>query len=379
MKILLVASSFYPRIGGVEGVVAELAKEFSRRGHGVSIVTNRYPRTLPGREVFNGMTVRRLFFMYPRCRYLSGGRLDLLLAGVVLAPVTFFRLCIAILQSKPDVVNLHYLGSAAAFLLPAKWLLGFRLVVSLHGADVQIEPRQSSFNGWLFRTTMRAAEKITFCSNALLKEAASEGYERDEKCVVILNGVNIDLFANAKPEKRERQYVLAAGRLEHQKGFDVLLEAFAIALKGRTDIDLIIAGEGSLKRSLEVKAAELSLSRQAIFPGPCSAGRIASLMKGSLMVVIPSRREPFGIVGLEARVAGATILSTTAGGLPEALQGAPVTWAAPGSVADLASAIQSALTQRSKVSPREGMAVDPLLSEFSWSAKADEYLKVYTS
>ena len=47
MHVLLLPSSYAPKVGGLETAVAHLGAELVRRGHRVTVVTNRYPRTLP--------------------------------------------------------------------------------------------------------------------------------------------------------------------------------------------------------------------------------------------------------------------------------------------------------------------------------------------
>jgi glycogen synthase len=377
VKILLLSSSYLPRIGGLERVVHELARQFQRRGHIVHVLTNRYPWSLPSKEVIEGVSVTRLFFLLPHWRQLRIGRLDLFLAGIAVAPVTAVRLCVHIVSMKPDVVNLHYLGDPAAFILFARWLLRFRLVVSFHGADVEIEPRRSSFNRWLFERTIRAAERITFCSRALMTAAATICTFDNAKGIIILNGVDVDLFARATPHIRARSYFFAVGRLEYAKGFDLLLDAFAMATLDREDVDLLIAGEGPQMKDLLEMAERYRIASRVEFAGTCSSERVASMMKGSVCTIIPSRREPFGIVGLEARVSGAKIISANVGGLPEALEVASVRWVASESADELAAALKKALAVRPDRHRSETVVPDLRLAKVSWSSRAEEYLSVY--
>ncbi|HEX9005688.1 MAG TPA: glycosyltransferase [Bacteroidota bacterium] len=385
MRIILLASTYAPRIGGVERVAGELAGEFQRLGHEVRVITNRYPRHLPAVELRDGIPVRRLHFLLPRLRYLRQGRLALFLAATILAPATFVRLCAIFLHAKPDIVNVHYLGAPAPFVLAARWLMPFRLVVSFHGADVQIEPRRSWFDRWLFRLALRKADRVTFCSNALREEAAAVGPLTDAVSVVIHNGANTALLAAAAPEQRARRYLFAAGRLERQKGFDLLIAAFARAAGDRPDVDLVIAGEGPERAPLEATAVEHAVAQRVVFMGPCPAERVAALMKGSVRTVIPSRREPFGLVGMEARVAGVPVIASTVGGLPEALAGADVVWCTPGSLPELAEAIGDALNDGDGkgAPPRNGSGGSLMTpsggppENISWRGKAQEYLQVY--
>ncbi len=75
-KILLVVSSYAPNFGGLQSVTATLASQLQRRGSDVTVLTHRYPRTLPADEVLNGVHVRRWFFLTPRAENLRQRRAD---------------------------------------------------------------------------------------------------------------------------------------------------------------------------------------------------------------------------------------------------------------------------------------------------------------
>ncbi|MCA1662420.1 MAG: glycosyltransferase [Novosphingobium sp.] len=106
-----------------------------------------------------------------------------------------------------------------------------------------------------------------------------------------------------RPNKR---FVLAAGRLEYQKGFDLLLRAFAASGVAATH-DLVILGQGSLAAELETLAAELGIASRVHWPG-FQANPFA-WMAACELFVLPSRWEGFGNVLAEAMAAGAPVLA----------------------------------------------------------------------
>ena len=71
MRILLIASRYFPHRGGLESVVYHLSYELQHQGHIVRIITNRYPRTLPAHEVIDGISVKRLHFLQPPLEFHS--------------------------------------------------------------------------------------------------------------------------------------------------------------------------------------------------------------------------------------------------------------------------------------------------------------------
>ncbi len=160
-----------------------LAQSLKARGHDVSVVTNRYPRELAPLDIVERVSITRWNFLLPRFEQLAGLRLDLFLAGLIYFPLTLTKLILRLKRDRPDVVNLHFAGAAGFFVLLARKFVPFRLVVSLHGDDVEGWSRRSKFDRWLFRALLRRADKVTACSRYLLKLATQiEPANRNERC-----------------------------------------------------------------------------------------------------------------------------------------------------------------------------------------------------
>jgi glycosyltransferase involved in cell wall biosynthesis len=102
--------------------------------------------------------------------------------------------------------------------------------------------------------------------------------------------------------------VLAVGRLNPQKGFDLLLRAFARIRSARTEWRLIILGEGGERRNLETLRDELGLSECVDMPGRVKDPELWMARAG--LVVQPSRYEGFPNVVLEAMAMGAPVISS---------------------------------------------------------------------
>jgi len=301
MRILLIASRYLPHRGGLESVVYHLAHEFCRQGHTVQIITNRYPRTLPAREVLDGVQVVRLHFLLPGSKYLHNFRFDLWLAGLWYFFYTERVLIRIINEFQPDVINNHYLNEVAEF--TGRSLAGrspsIPWVVSLHGGDVDGEPSMGKSQMERFRRISRFADRLTACSSFLAKQAVGLEPAIANKIQVIHNGVDLDLFSRAKSLDFPVPYILALGQLVQHKGFDLLIEAFALVSKKHREVNLIIAGEGEFRLELERHIKENGLEGRVTLTGRVDSAKAASLMAGSLFIAMPSRREPFGIVALE--------------------------------------------------------------------------------
>jgi len=102
--------------------------------------------------------------------------------------------------------------------------------------------------------------------------------------------------------------VLAVGRLDFQKGFDLLLESHARLRRRGMEYRLVITGEGPERRSLEMKATELGVADSVIFAG--FVRNPYPLMRTARVFVLPSRFEGLPMVLLEALALGVPVVAT---------------------------------------------------------------------
>jgi glycogen(starch) synthase len=113
-----------------------------------------------------------------------------------------------------------------------------------------------------------------------------------------------------------RPRVACAGRLVPDKGFDVLVAAFAELAEEFPDVLLDVAGDGPQRSNLEALAASLGLADRVRFRGWLSADSMPDFFGGALVAVLPSRiNEGLGMVLVEAGVAGCALIGTDVGGI----------------------------------------------------------------
>jgi len=136
--------------------------------------------------------------------------------------------------------------------------------------------------------------------------------------------------------------VLAAGRLSPEKGFDVLLSALAL-LPPAPDLRLVLAGEGSLRGSLERRARETGVEAKVVFAG--ARRDLPDLMAASDLFVLPSVWDGAPRVVLEAMASGAPVVATLVGAVPGmVLDGETGLLVPPGRADLLAAAMLRALS-----------------------------------
>jgi glycosyltransferase involved in cell wall biosynthesis len=370
MKVLLISASYAPVRGGLQTIAQTLARSLKLRGHDVEVLTNRYPRTLAARETLENIPVRRWHFLAPEFRYLKNLRFDLFLAGLFYFPTTLARMILLLRRGRPDVVNLHFAGAPSLFVLFARWLLRFRLVVSLHGDDVEGLPGRSSFERSILRGLLRKADVVTACSEYLLNEAIKFEPELRAKGRTVHNGIEpLSLAGHAG----QKSCVIAAGRMFPKKGFDVLLRAQANT-KNRRQVTLI--GDGPERESLEHLAGSLGLN-EIRFSGQKDREGVLAEMAGADLVVIPSRSEPFGMVALEAMALGKPVVASRVGGLPEILKGADALLVEPDEPNTLAIAIDTVL-EKVKDNTGFGTRNREWATRFSARRMVDGYVRAYS-
>jgi glycosyltransferase involved in cell wall biosynthesis len=367
-----------PNLGGVQTVTSKLACELRRRGNQVQVLTQKYPRTLPGLEAIDGIRVQRWDFVTPRWRDLRRGRADMFVAALVLFPITLARLGWLIARAKPDVVNLHFVGAPALFVMIARTLLRFRLVVSLHGDDVVGLSRGDSFDRRVFRAILRRSNAVTACSSYLLKQALAVEPSIESNARVVYNGTDLsNISPSPLPKGDTKVRLLAVGRMMPKKGFDVLLRAFSQLDRAACNPDLILIGDGPERGVIESLRQEFGLDGSVCLRGAGDREAVVHAMEASDIVVIPSREEPFGMVALEAMARGKPVVASRVGGLPEILDNADAILVVPDNPNALAQAINQTITRLGQ-EPAYGTHNREIASRFSIERMVDEYEDIYT-
>jgi len=215
---------------------------------------------------------------------------------------------------RPDVVHLHS-SFAGLVLRPALAARsdGPRVVYCPHGWAFSRE------TGRLSRLVTKAAEtrlartsdRIICISGDELNEAVAAGISAD-RLALVHNGISkrrpLPEAAAASWDSGKAK-VLFIGRLDRQKGFDLLIEA-ARSLEDAIDVRIVGA-------SVISKFEGPSVPANIALLGWLDRQQIETHLEAADLVVIPSRWEAFGLVALEAMRAAKPILTFRSGALPE--------------------------------------------------------------
>jgi len=126
---------------------------------------------------------------------------------------------------------------------------------------------------------------------------------------VIPNGIDFERIKMIKKHKEESD-VIFAGRLIREKNVDLLIKAVKLLKDYFPDIKCIVIGDGPEKEALVKLSEDLDLHSNIVFKGFLeNHDEVISYMKSSKVFVLPSTREGFGIVALEANACGLPVVT----------------------------------------------------------------------
>jgi glycosyltransferase involved in cell wall biosynthesis len=157
------------------------------------------------------------------------------------------------------------------------------------------------------RLAMRLPKEII--SNSAHTSERLRGLDPELKVRTVELGIDFDQIAGAGPSGASSD-VIYAGRLLPNKNIDQLVRAIGILRTGRPAIRAVIVGQGPERPSLERLVSELGLRANIEFVDfMANHDDLFSLMKSSKVFVLPSEREGFGLVVLEANACGLPVVT----------------------------------------------------------------------
>jgi glycosyltransferase involved in cell wall biosynthesis len=166
---------------------------------------------------------------------------------------------------------------------------------------------------FFYRRIYPHADRIVCLTGAMQREFHERFHISQKKLVQIYNPVDRSFIhknseTHPNPYIGEDRNIVAAGRLRREKGFDVLIHAFALVRRQLNRVQLTILGEGPEESALQEQARDLGLSSDVHFPGfqrnPWPYFAHANLF------VLPSRLEGMPNALLEALTLGTPVIAT---------------------------------------------------------------------
>jgi len=172
--------------------------------------------------------------------------------------------------------------------------------------------------------------------------------------------------------------LLCLGRLVPSKGFDVALHAFRAIAARHPAARLVVAGDGTERRSLEELAVHLNVAERVEFVGRVRPNETGALIAASTLILMPSREETFGLVALETAQQGRPIVASRVEGLAEIVaDGDTGVLVPPGDATALGAAACALLDDRERCARMGRRARQRVAERFSWERHLDSYEALY--
>lgn len=209
---------------------------------------------------------------------------------------------------------------------------------------------------------------------------------RRDRIHVVPPGIDLDhFFPLDRPESKRKlgfagqDVVLAVGRMDPVKGFDVLLRAVAL-LPHLERLRLVLVGgtEDDRERDrLQSLAGELGIGKKVTFAGAVPQERLPLYYSAASVAVVPSHYESFGFVAAEALACGTPVVASKVGGLPTIVRdgenGLLVPWRRPEAFAER---IERLLTDH-RLLGRLSDVARASVAHLNWDASAESTIGLY--
>jgi glycosyltransferase involved in cell wall biosynthesis len=363
-KIAIVSDSIYPYFkGGKEKRIYEIATRLATQEYDVTLYSMKWWR---GNNIKkeSGVTLHAISPLYP----LYHGKRRSIKEAV------FFSLnCFKLLNKKFDVIEVDHMPHLVLFPLKIVCLIKRKkMIVTWHevwGREYWKEYLGPGIKAWIAYmvelTSARLPDLIISVSQHTTKSLRND-LGITGPITTIHNGEAAAAGAD----------IIFAGRLLSHKNVDVLLRAISMLTKEFPTISAWIIGEGPERKSLEALSAELHIENNVSFLGFLpDQNDLYRVMKASIIFVLPSTREGFGIAALEANACGMPVITidheknATKELVIDGENGLLVSLNAT----QLAHAIKTLLNSR-----KDRLVYQAYAKKYNWDNAATEVKKIYT-
>jgi len=291
MRILFIAPSYHPHIGGVEYVVKSVAERLAKAGHEVTVVAGEPNTDRPYEEVVNGVRVTRWPIWSPGNAYhIPKKRGELEKFSKELA-------------REVDVVHVHSVHSIftvyAGLVIPSS-SISPRIVITphYHGTGHTFVRRVLwIFWRWRVAELLKRASAVHAVSKREALILASHYPEARSKIVVIPSGVDEDVLSY-RWKGQSSNYMVYAGRIEKYKRLELAVDV----AKG-LNLMLMIIGRGPHREEL-VRYAREVYGGGVEFLEPQPRERYLELVSRARYAINPSKHEAFSMFTAEALAIG---------------------------------------------------------------------------
>ncbi|MFF0829623.1 glycosyltransferase family 4 protein [Brevibacillus sp. NPDC003359] len=364
LKVLVMTNEYLPKIIGGLGIVAtHLCRELSRNGVEVTVLctgkSNRLTISKPNENL-------RLLRFPKVPRYFNRTKQSFKAKSVLHAMSTAGF-------AKPDIIHVHSTEFADTSKM-AKAQFHVPIVYSCHSLASQ--GIYSPF-GKNQTKLIRSASQIIVPSRWQI--AATRGrypHTTIHKFSVIPHGVKpITKQSKAAPTK-----LLYVGRLIPSKGIDALIKAIGLLSRNQKRVHVTIVGSGnaSYQRKLKALTRRVGVTKRIRWVKQCKFGAVQRMYASYGAVIVPSKKESFCLVALEAMANGVPLISTLSGGLKEFVNAQNAQIISIVNSPNIARAVKAFWNNPSLAKNRVRNA-HSTAEQYKWSSIALQYQSLFTN
>lgn len=230
-------------------------------------------------------------------------------------------------QYRPEVAHVQYMAPGAIPILLLR-LLGMRQIIATAHTAADIYPslqlvhfvQQHCVRAFTCITEL--AERSFFGTSQLYSEQTQL---KKRNHFTIYNALPAGISISQQAKSKDKPLTIGVvSRLESIKGMDLVVPAFAQVKACHPEMQLLIVGDGSLRKQIEEQAHKAGLEEAVEFAGRQPQEKLSSYYDRIDILLMPSRSEGFGLTAIEGMARGCVVVAARTGGLPEVVRNGEV-------------------------------------------------------
>ena len=274
---------------------------------------------------------------------------------------------------RPDVVHAHWWFPGGLVAAALARTTGVPLVTTMHGSDVRLAraiPASHAPFRWVLRSSFTATAVSSWLANQAHEIAPSL-----PRPVVAPMPAATQLFTPGDGDARDTKRLLFVGRLNAQKGIEVLLRALALT---RQTPALDVIGDGEDAPKLRSLAQSLGIAERVAWHAALPQERLAGFYRRAAALIMPSRDEGLGLVAVEGQLCETPVIAFDSGGLRDIVRdGETGVLVSEPSPAALAAAIDNTLAHYERALELGRAGRRSALAAFAPETAARRYAVLY--
>ncbi len=224
-------------------------------------------------------------------------------------------------QYNFDLIHAHYASPCGVIALLARRWMHVPVVLSIHGSDVTYTVRQNPLGLAIIRWVLRNADAILANSTWTMRQIVCYGGNPEKVRIVRLGGdAPKGISSTSAPPQDGVVSLLSVGYLEERKGYTFMLPAVKRLRNEGYNLRYVIVGDGTQRQFLQNMAHTLGIDDIVFFEGYKSHSEVWNYFAKCDIFALPSWKEAFGVVYIEALGQGKPVIGCEGEGGPEDLK-----------------------------------------------------------